>query len=241
MSRLVVLTGCTSGLGYAMVNKLVSKGCQVVGCGRKQAKIDELRARFPGQFYGMKVDISKDYEVEAWAQKAIKDHGCPSLLLNNAGIINTPKSLIETEPDEFDQLLRINVGGYFYTIRHFAPTMILQQIPTVIVNISSGWGQIGGSKFGPYCSSKFAVEGLTKSLALELPKPHAVVSVNPGIIGTEMGFTAHGNEVGARSVTAAEWAEEGIDQILKFNRTNNGQTIKSPISDLSISRAFNLG
>jgi len=221
-----------------MVNKLVSRGCFVVGCGRKQEKIDHLTTKFPGQFEGVKMDISKEYEVRAWAQKAIKNHGSPLLLINNASILNQPKPLVETSPDEFDKLIRTNVSGYFYAIRHFLPSMLLQDNPVVIVNMSSGWGEVGARNFGPYSASKFAVEGLTKSLALELPIPHTVVSILPGIIGTEMGCTAVGDEKGKRLVTAAEWAEEGIDQILSLSRTENGQSIRSPISELSTSRVL---
>ena len=81
--------------------------------------------------------------------------------------------------------MAVNVSGTLNVIRAFVPAMIAAG-RGVIANLSSGWGRSTDALVGPYCASKYAIEGLTGSLAQELPRPLAAVAVSPGVIDTDM-------------------------------------------------------
>ena len=100
-------------------------------------------------------------------------------------MINQPCPLWETPPDEFARLMEVNVCGVFHGIRAFVPAMIARG-SGVIVNLSSGWGRSTSPEVAPYCATKWGIEGLTQSLAQELPAGLAAVALNPGIIDTDM-------------------------------------------------------
>ena len=104
---------------------------------------------------------------------------------------------------------------------------MIKQGQGVIVNFSSGWGRSVDAEVAPYCATKFAIEGLTRALALELPSDLAAVALNPGIIDTAMlqscfGASASGYEA------PAQWAERAVPFILKLSRSDNGTSPTAP-------------
>jgi NAD(P)-dependent dehydrogenase (short-subunit alcohol dehydrogenase family) len=94
----------------------------------------------------------------------------------------------------------------------------------VIVNLSSGWGRSTSREVAPYCASKFAIEGLTKSLAQELPAGMAAVPLNPGVIDTDMLRSAWGAEAGGYP-SADRWAETAAPFLLKLGAKDNGKSL----------------
>ena len=115
------------------------------------------------------------------------------------------KPLWNVPPDEFRRVVDVNVTGTYHTIRHFAPAMI-EAGRGVIVNFSSGWGRSSAPEVAPYCATKWAIEGMTRSLAQELPTGLAAVSLNPGVIHTEMLESCFGTAA-AGYPTPEKWAE----------------------------------
>ncbi|KAF2294016.1 hypothetical protein GH714_006428 [Hevea brasiliensis] len=105
--------------------------------------------------------------------------------VNNAGTINRNNKIWEVPEEEFDAVIDTNVKGIANVLRHFIPLMLPKK-QGIIVNFSSGWGRSGAALVAPYCASKWAVEGLTRSVAKELPDGMAVIALNPGVIHTEM-------------------------------------------------------
>jgi NAD(P)-dependent dehydrogenase (short-subunit alcohol dehydrogenase family) len=94
----------------------------------------------------------------------------------------------------------------------------------VIVNMSSGWGRSTAPEVAPYCASKWAVEGLTKALAQELPAGLAAVAVNPGIIDTDMLRTCWAEEAGGFPAPA-EWAQRAAPFLLGLSPSDNGRSL----------------
>ncbi|TAL07234.1 MAG: SDR family oxidoreductase [Verrucomicrobia bacterium] len=225
--KFILLTGATRGLGRAMVDGFVRLGHKVVGCGRSSRDVRKLREQFgePHDFYA--VDVSRDDEVKSWASVVLAAHGAPDLVLNNAGLINKNARLWEIEREEFDAVIDVNIKGVANVIRHFAPAM-LEKRAGVIVNFSSGWGRSADAEVSPYCASKWAVEGLTQSLAQELPSGMAVVALNPGIINTDM---LRSSWAGAASnyPSAQEWATAAVPFLLKISASDNGKQLTVPI------------
>lgn len=219
----VVITGVTKGLGRAMAFEFSKRGHLVYGCGRSAAEIRELtRVIGGGKRNFQVVDVASDEEVKRWARMVLEEgSGAPQLLLNNAAVINKNAKLWEVSAGEFSSVLDVNVKGVVNVIRHFAPAMISEG-KGIIVNFSSGWGRSTDAEVAPYCASKWAIEGLTLSLAQELPKGLAAISLNPGIINTEMLQSCFGESASAYP-SAQQWAKRAVPFLLGLTAADNGK------------------
>jgi len=224
--KIVLITGATKGLGRAMVGEFVLSGHTVLGCGRTKKEIDQLRRRFgkPHDFYT--VDVASDDEVKSWASLLLSSHGPPDLLLNNAGVINKNGPLWEVSAKDFALVINVNVNGPANVIRHFGPEMVKRK-RGVIVNFSSGWGRSTDPEVAPYCAGKWAIEGLTLALAQELPSGMAAVSLNPGVINTDMLQTCFGSSADSY-MSPAQWAKIAVPLLLKLGPTENGKQLEVP-------------
>jgi NAD(P)-dependent dehydrogenase (short-subunit alcohol dehydrogenase family) len=98
----------------------------------------------------------------------------------------------------------------------------------VIVNLSSGWGRSTDAEVAPYCASKWAIEGLTQSLAQELPSGMAAVPLNPGIINTEMLQSTFGSSA-SHYPSPEEWAKIAVPFLLEIGAKDNGRQLTVPI------------
>jgi len=221
---IIVLTGCTRGLGRELVGRFTERGHTVLGCGRSAAHVADLSSQFgaPGDFTA--VDVSEGPAVAAWAKRLLAAHGAPDLVINNAALMNDPSPLWEVSAEEFDRLMAVNVNGTLNVIRSFAPSMITAG-RGVIANLSSGWGRSTDALVGPYCASKHAIEGLTGSLAQELPRPLAAVAVSPGVVDTDMLRRCWDESAGAYP-KPAEWGERAADFFLGLGPADNGASLR---------------
>jgi len=219
------LTGCTSGLGRALVPEFLKKGHTVVGCGRNEIALEHLKKEFPeGHF--IPCDVALDPVVASFCEAALKAAGTPDLVINNAAIINEPAPLWEVPAEEFDQLTAVNINGTANVIRHALPSMLARGTG-IIVNLSSGWGRSTSPEVAPYCASKWAIEGLTQSLSGELPPGMAAVALNPGIIATDMLRKCMGDE--AENFPSAEtWAITAAPFLTSLTPAANGQALTAP-------------
>lgn len=219
--RRVVITGTSRGLGKALAEALIEAGHTVIGCGRSERAQSELTERFgfPHDFTAL--DVSESTAVRRWAKGVLEQGGPPDLLINNAAIINEPANFWEIPTEEVARLIDVNIKGTVYTLHAFLPAMV-ERRQGVIVNLSSGWGRSTSPRVAPYCCSKWAIEGLTRALAQELPEPMAAVPLNPGVIQTDMLRTVFGDGGIGRGSTE-DWARDAMRKILGFSRAHNGQ------------------
>ncbi|MFO1489082.1 MAG: SDR family NAD(P)-dependent oxidoreductase [Verrucomicrobiota bacterium] len=226
-SKTILITGVTRGLGRALVAEFVREGHKVLGCARSQKEIRKLNDQYgqPHDFYA--VDVASDDAVKSWASLCLISHGPPDLILNNAGVINKSAPLWEVSSREFSELIDVNVKGTASVIRHFVPAMVKRR-RGVIVNFSSGWGRSTDAEVAPYCASKWAVEGLTQSLAQELPSTMAAIPLNPGIINTDMLRSSFGQSATSYP-TPEEWARIAAPFLLKLGPKENGKPVTVPI------------
>ena len=225
-AKTIVLTGATRGLGRAMVGKFDQLGHRVLGCGRSDTAIAELRRCWPKRHDFACVDVSSDEAVAAWAKRVLKSYGAPDLLLNNAAIINGNAPLWKVTAEEFSAVIDVNIKGVANVIRYFVPAM-LQRGRGVIVNFSSGWGRSTDAEVAPYCATKWAIEGLTQALAQELPTGMAAVPLNPGVINTDMLQSCFGDSAGDYP-TAEQWSERAVPFLLQLGPHDNGQALTVP-------------
>ena len=168
------------------------------------------------------VDVSNWDQVKAWADEVLKE-GPPDLLLNNAALINRSAPLWELEPHEFQALLNVNLAGVFHCLKAFLPSMI-ERRAGIVVNFSSTWGRTTSAEVAPYCCTKWGIEGLTRSLAQELPGGMAAVAFNPGIIHTEMLESCFGPSASGYH-TPEEWARRAVPYLAALETRHNGQSV----------------
>lgn len=218
--KLVLVTGVTRGIGKALTRQFIKLGHTVVGCARTTSQIRSLREEFgdPNDFYA--VDVSSNEEVKSWASLVINSHGVPDIIVNNAAVINLSNPLWDVPSEEFDKVIDVNIKGTANIIRHFVPVMVKNR-NGVIVNFSSGWGRSADAEVAPYCASKWAIEGMTLSLSMELPSPMAAVALSPGCVNTEMLQTCFGGDA-SNHKSSEEWAKSGANFILGIDRSMNG-------------------
>lgn len=222
-SRTVLVTGATRGCGRAMAARLVEDGHTVIGCGRSLEAVKDLEsAHGPAHRFDC-VDVASDGQVAAWAASVIEQFGPPDLLLNNAGVINRSARLWELSAEEFDEVFDVNVKGVANVLRHFVPAMVERQTG-IIVNFSSGWGRSTSPEVAPYCGTKWAIEGLTQSLALELPRGMAAVPLNPGIIDTELLQSCFGSSA-SHYPSPDDWSRFAVPYILSIRPSQNGESL----------------
>jgi len=226
MTKLIVVTGVSRGLGRALTNGFIEKGHTVIGTARSGVAIAELSSAYPAPHRFDVVDHADQKQVEQWVSSIVQQHGAPDLLINNAATINANAPLWEVPDEDFSSLIDINVKGVFYTCKGFLPAMI-EKGSGILVNLSSGWGRSVSPEVAPYCASKWAIEGLTQALAQELPQGLAAVPINPGVINTEMLQSCFGSSASDYR-DATQWAKTAVPFLLKLDASSNGQPITAP-------------
>lgn len=223
-SKLFVISGVTRGLGRALATRLEERGHRVVGCGRSAEHIASLQAELGLEHLLQVVDVVDVAAVERWAGEVIDQLGAPDLLVNNAGVINQNARLWRVPVAEFDRVIDVNIKGVANVIRAFLPAM-LERGTGVVVNMSSGWGRVTAPEVAPYCATKWAIEGLSRALAQELPSGMAAVALNPGIIHTEMLESCFGAAEARAFPSPESWSRPAADLLLALGPDHNGAAL----------------
>ena len=225
-ARSIVITGATRGLGRTMARHMARRGHRIWACGRSADALDSLRDALGSGHDVARVDVTDRGAVDAWATRLIDAHGAPDLVLNNAALINRRAPLWQVPADEFERVIDVNIKGVTNVVRSFVPAM-LNRGSGLVINFSSGWGQMTAPEVAPYCATKFAIEGLTGALAQELPPGLGAIALSPGIIHTEMLDEAFGD--GASAYPDPEtWAADAVPYILGLSTAASGQSLRVP-------------
>lgn len=225
-ARLIVLTGATRGCGRALTDAFVADGHTVVGCGTSEAAVRELREVYGEPHDFAVVDVADARAVAAWADHVLAQLGSPDFVLNNAARINASAELWKVSAGEFSDIVDVNLKGTAYVAQRFLPAMI-ERGSGVLVNFSSGWGRSTSPMVAPYCATKWAIEGLSRALAQELPAGLAAVALSPGVIHTEMLESCMGADA-ALSDSPEVWARRAAPYILALGPEHNGQSLSVP-------------
>lgn len=188
--KVAIVTGGTRGIGYAIVQTYLKAGATVVLCGSRQSTAEkalkQLREELPeAQADAIWPNLTDKNEVEAAFQSVRQKYGHLDILANNAGLSQRTPFYDYTE-QEFDQIVNLNLKA-LYVCSQAAAGIMKAQGGGCIINTSSMVSLYGQPSGFAYPTTKFAVNGMTKSLARELGKDHIRVNaVAPGVVQTDM-------------------------------------------------------
>jgi NAD(P)-dependent dehydrogenase (short-subunit alcohol dehydrogenase family) len=195
--RVAVVTGAGAGLGRAAALHLARQGARVAAISLVEPELQDLQAvaRQEGlDLHPIQADVGDAGQVHLAATAILSESERVDILINNAAIIIV-KPIDETSVEEWDRVLATNLRSAFLLCRELVPQMKRQK-KGLIVNVSSRSGSEGFTGESAYCPSKFGLEGLTQTLALELHSWGIVtVSVTPGVgMRTPMSMTTYTEE-----------------------------------------------
>ncbi|WP_049928588.1 SDR family oxidoreductase [Halopiger goleimassiliensis] len=173
----IVLTGASRGLGRAMVERFAEEGARVTLTARDEARMDEIADDLPGESLVVPADVRDSDAVEAVVDRTLEQFDRIDTLVNNAGVsllgmTDERSELTAVSDEEWATVLGVNLTGAFYFTRAVLPHLYEQGRGNVL-NVSSGLGRSAVAGAGPYVSSKWGLEGLTRTAALEA-EPHGV-------------------------------------------------------------------
>ncbi|MBM3822473.1 MAG: 3-oxoacyl-ACP reductase FabG [Verrucomicrobia bacterium] len=204
--RVALVTGGSKGLGFAMASGLASAGADVMIVSRNlseaMAAASEIQRNYSRRALAFAADVTDPEEVRAMTDRTLEEMGRLDILINSAGI-NIRGPIEDLTPEQFNQVMAVNVTGTWLTCREAVP--YLKQSPAGrIINISSAVGLVGLSGRTPYTASKGAVIQMTRTLALELAASGVTAnSICPGPFLTDMNTAIANTEDGKRFVVGA--------------------------------------
>jgi NAD(P)-dependent dehydrogenase (short-subunit alcohol dehydrogenase family) len=187
--QVVLITGALTGIGRAAAIIFAQEGAHVVVSGRRDKEGQALVAELQGlgaEAIFVRTDVRKDEDVRNLVDQTVKRFGHLDIAVNNAGTEGTPGPVTEQTAETYAATFDTNVVGTLLSMKHELRVMLAQERGS-IVNLSSAYGSIGAAGASVYVASKHAIEGLTKSAALEVAGTGVRVNVvAPGTTDTGM-------------------------------------------------------
>jgi NAD(P)-dependent dehydrogenase (short-subunit alcohol dehydrogenase family) len=212
--KVALVTGGTSGIGKATAIAFAHAGAKVVLTGRREKEGAQVVAeikKLGGDAAFVRGDVAKDANVKAMVDFAVHKFGRLDVAFNNAGV-EWKGSLDQATEAEYRRVFDINVWGVLNSMRHEVPVM-LKNGGGAIVNNSSVAGHVGLGEVSIYTASKHAVEGLTKSVALEFARQNIRINaVAPGAIATEMFDRFAGDELRDQITSMIPVGRKGVSE-----------------------------
>jgi NAD(P)-dependent dehydrogenase (short-subunit alcohol dehydrogenase family) len=187
--KIALVTGGSSGLGYATAKKFTENNIFTFVVGRDEDKLKKACSDFGKNCEPIVFDLTQLDGIPMMVQNIIQQKGQLDILVNNAGI-NLKKNLLDVTDEEFQKIIHTNVNSVFSLSREVAKSMVSKKSGSII-NISSMAAQYGIPAVIAYTASKTAVEGMTRAMAVERsPFGIRVNCIAPGFIFTKMSSTA---------------------------------------------------
>lgn len=190
MEKWALVTGATSGIGWATCEALAKQGYSILATGRRPERLDELKKHLTKtvstvQFQGATFDVSDRFEVSEFIKEQKSRLEKVEVLVNNAGLAKGVEKMQDANLDDWEVMIDTNIKGLLFMTRALLPLM-LQKNAGHIVNLGSvagRWTYPGG---GVYCASKFAVRALSEGLRMDLlGSKIRVTNIEPGMVNTE--------------------------------------------------------
>ena len=184
-NKIAIVTGASSGLGFAIASKFIKEGASVVFSDINEEKGQALVKDIDNAIF-IKCDVTKSEEVQALILKTAEHFGSLDIIVNNAGVA-TMAPFVEMTDNDWKKVIDVNLTGVFYGAREAAKYMLNNEIKGSIINMSSILSVNGFSTAVSYCAAKGGVNQITRTAAMELAqKGIRVNAIAPGFIKTEM-------------------------------------------------------
>ena len=201
--RRALVTGGSSGIGLGCAVAVAEAGAHVTVMARKQSALDEVSEAFDKQDWPI-ATISNDIADCEATKDCLSGYEPFDILVNSAGLARHAPAT-DTSTEDFDAVMNVNLRGAFFLAREAAKSMIEAKLAGSIITISSQMAFVGGIDRSVYCASKFAVEGFTKSMAIELaPHKIRINTISPTFIRTPL------TEQTFSRPSRVKWIEEKI-------------------------------
>jgi len=188
-NKVAIITGASSGIGFATALALSKTGVKVAIGARRTDMLSELEKKIKengGEVYSQKLDVTKKNECNSFVDNVLKKWGTVDILVNNAGLM--PLSFFKNlKIDEWDQMIDVNIKGVLYCTGAVV-THMLENKSGHIINISSVAGRIVFPAGSVYCATKHAITAFSEGLRQELSvrKNIRVTCIEPGVVATEL-------------------------------------------------------
>ena len=185
--KTILITGATSGIGLAAAKKLAKSKNQLILCGRRQRKLDEISSELSktSNILSLCFDVSEKNEVTKLLDNLPEGFSSIDILINNAGNAHGMDTIQDGSLEDWDNMIDSNVKGLLYVSRIIIPKMIEKQSGHII-NIGSLAGREVYEKGNIYCATKHAVNAISKAMRIDLNKTGIKVSeINPGLVETD--------------------------------------------------------
>ena len=254
-NKTAIVTGGGRGIGRAITLALAQEGANVVICGRKLDVLKDTSAQVEAlgqKSIALVADVSRDADVETVVNAALGEFGQVDILVNNVGIAGPTAPLTSISRSEWDECMAVNLTSAFLFAKAVIPGMIKRRSGKII-NISSIAGKLGYAFRSPYAASKWAMIGLTRTLALELGADNIQVNaICPGpTAGERMEgvIAARAREIGS-SVAEVEQQyvagtalkrmvdPEHVAAMVVFLASDSGESITGEAFDISAGYAI---
>ncbi len=185
MNKIALITGATSGIGKATALKLAEQGYQLILCGRRTEKLEELKEQLTTPVFTLTFDVRNREDVESQLASLPDEWKNIDVLVNNAGNAHGFSPIQTGDTDDWDAMMDGNVKGLLYVSRAIIPGM-MDRKKGHIINISSVAGKQTYPNGAVYCASKKAVEAISEGMRLDLTE-HGIKITNiaPGAVETE--------------------------------------------------------
>ncbi|MCP5020098.1 MAG: SDR family oxidoreductase [Ketobacter sp.] len=232
MTKTVLITGCSSGIGKQLSMAMLDKGYRVISTARSLEKIADLRAKGA---ITLALDVTAQASIDDALNQISAQGHCIDILVNNAGY-GAMGPVAEMPSDELEKQFATNVFGPVYMVRACVPHM-RQRGGGLIVNIGSVSGILVTPFSGAYCATKAALHALSDAMRMELaPFNINVMTVMPGAIESEFGNSAESSlKRTLPKDSLYEWVRDGIQkraQASQSNPTPTGQFVKALLKNI---------
>ena len=224
----ILITGATSGIGEATFKHAIKNRHSVFITGRNEKKLKELAESNPDVFY-MKADVTNVDDVKNLLDSVLEKMGGIDVLMNNAGIGIFDK-LIDSNLEDWHQMIDVNIKGVLNVLHYFLPNLI--ETNGQVINLGSVASHHVFPESGVYCATKHAVLAISESLRAELSKKIRVTTISPGSVNTPFIYQTKNGEVLSKfkpsfeSGMSPEWV---ASQIINTIEIEDGMNISEII------------
>lgn len=215
------MTGASQGIGRALALECARRGARVSVCARSDEALTAVAAEVAG--VGGVIDICDEHAVTTWLHAATSQSGPIDVLVNNAGMLGPKATLAEYPLDAWREVFEVNAVGTFVVTQAALPHMT--RPGGIMAHVSSYLGRFALPRYGAYCASKFAVEGLARLVAEEHRDEGLIsVAIDPGMVGTEMLKAAQESDDVSGAPTPAEAAIAFADLLERLGPDDTAST-----------------